>query len=467
MSGVSGHAFCVFGGIRLPSRLPPHDTCYSSGAIVIVKLSNTAVFGWGLGSLGLAVILNTLNVLLIAYLTLVVGLEPALAGSLVLIVKIYDVLTDLPMGWVTDRTRTRWGARRPWMLLAGIVTPVALIMLFRAPTGDPLLPVLLALLLYATGYTLFNVPYLSMPAELSPDTHLRTRMVAWRSLFIAGGTFFGVSFAPYLVGTLGGGAAAYASLGQIMAATVAVAFIGCVLMTGSPDKPGRTVTTPAFREQVRAIAGNRHFVTLLAIKVTHLLALAIGAGSLFFFFRFALARDLQTLGLYGAVTTLVWALTMPLWTRLARRRGKRFGYFVATAAYAMLTLTWLLAGQDESLSLLLLRGAMFGVISGGMLLMGNAMLQDVMDDDFRSSGQRKNGMFAGTYSLIEKLTSGIGAQILGIVLSTSGFDRNLPQQPDGAIAGIYVTVAVMPAILMLLSLLIIRRYRLDESRLTA
>ncbi|MEM8817869.1 MAG: MFS transporter, partial [Pseudomonadota bacterium] len=73
------------------------------------KLGAVVVFGWGLGSLGLAVIHNTLNVLLLPYLIVVVGLNPALAGSLVLATKVYDLATDLPMGWVTDRTRTPWG----------------------------------------------------------------------------------------------------------------------------------------------------------------------------------------------------------------------------------------------------------------------------------------------------------------------------------------------------------------------
>ena len=86
--------------------------------------------------MGLAVIHNTLNVLLIAYLTLVVGTEPALAGSLVLIAKLYDVVTDLPMGWLTDHTHTRWGARRPYLFVAGFVTPVAMVMLFSPPVGD-------------------------------------------------------------------------------------------------------------------------------------------------------------------------------------------------------------------------------------------------------------------------------------------------------------------------------------------
>ena len=427
--------------------------------------SGSVVFGWGLGSLGLAVIHNTLNVLLIAYLTLVVGIEPALAGSLVLIAKLYDVVTDLPMGWLTDRTHTRWGGRRPYLFVAGFVTPVALAMLFSPPVGDKLVFVSAALLLYATGYTLFNVPYLSMPAEMSPDTDLRTKMVAWRSLFIAAGTLFGISIAPYLVGTFGGGADAYRTLGWVMAAVVAAAFLACVFLTRTGAAATRAQQSLPLAEQFRTIAGNPHFRMLLMIKITHLLATAIGAGSLLFFFRFALGYDLQTLGVYGAVVTLVWAVSMPIWTRLARFRGKRYGYFVATLVNTVVTATWLFASANEPMPLLLARGAAFGIISGGLLLMGNAMLQDVMDEDFRRTGSRKNGMFAGSYSLVEKITSGIGAQVLGLVLSLTGFDRAAAVQSDSAIAGTYLVIGVIPAALMLVSLWFIHRYRLDEDQL--
>jgi len=423
------------------------------------------VFGWGLGSLGLSTILNTLNALLIAYLTLVVGLEPALAGSLILIAKVYDVVTDLPMGWLSDRTRSRWGARRPYLLAAGILTPLAIVMLFSEPAGGRVPYVLAALLLYATGYTLFNVPYLSMPAELTFSVHLRTRMVAFRSTFIAAGTFFGIAVAPFMVGALGGGEQAYSILGIVMAIVIAAAFIGCCFLTASamPVEPGRTFMP--VREQLAVIISNRHFVSLMMIKVTHLLAIAVNAGSLVFFFRFALEYDLRMLGIYGAVTTLVWALAMPLWAKLARVKGKRFGYFVATGAHVLLTLSWLAAGPQEPLVLLVLRAFGFGFISGGMLLMGNAMLQDVMDLDYRVTGERKNGMFAGMYSLIEKITSGVGAQILGLVLSFTGFDRLASIQAATAVAGTYITVAWIPAVLMLASLAFIFNYRLDEGEL--
>ena len=142
------------------------------------------------------------------------------------------------------------------------------------------------------------------------------------------------------------------------------------------------------------------------------------------------------------------------------------GYFVATLAYSIMTFSWWFAEANEPLFLLLGRGVLFGLIAGGMLLMGNAMLQDVMDEDYRRTGERKNGMFAGSYSLIEKVTSGIGAQVLGLVLSYTGFVRGAEVQSESAVGGIYVVTALIPGLLMLVSLAVIKTYRLDESRLT-
>ncbi|MEM7501713.1 MAG: MFS transporter [Pseudomonadota bacterium] len=428
------------------------------------QLPYRVVFGWGLGSLGLSTILNTLNVLLLAYLTVVVGIEPALAGALILVAKLFDVATDLPVGWASDRTQSRWGRRRPYLLVAALVTPLSMAMLFRPPLGDPVVYVLLAFGAYTTGYTLFNVPYLSMPAELSSNTHERTAMVAHRSAFIAAGTFFGVAAAPYIVGASGGGADGYRVLGSVIGGLVFIGFVGAFVLTSWQPQAKENVRVP-FVRQLRAVLSNPHFLALMFIKITHLLALAVGAGSLFFFFRYALGYDLKTLGLYGAVTTAAWAISMPWWTRIARTRGKRYGYFVATALYVLVALSWLTAEQGEALHYLIARGAVFGVVSGGMLLMGNAMLQDIMDHDMRSTGEAKNGVFAGTYSLLEKLASGVGAQILGLVLSLSGFNRAAPTQVQSAVDGVYLTASVIPAGLMLVSLYAIYRYRLDERRL--
>lgn len=428
--------------------------------------TRTHIWGWGLGSVGLATIHNTLNVLLMAYLITVVGFEPALAGTVVLLTKLYDVITDLPMGWLTDRTKGPMGRRRPYLLAAAAVTPAAMFLLFAAGEGGRV-QAIAGLLLYATGYTLFNVPYLSMPAEMSTQPAVRTNMVGVRSFAIALGTAFGVALAPYLIGTMGGTGDAYTTLGLVMAVIVFAAFLGCFIsLRGVPDHGQGQHHKPVLG-QLRAIIGGRAYRMLLAIKILHLLGLAVGAGSLFFFVRFALGYDAKTLGLYGLVTTLTWAVSMPFWTRLANTRGKRAGYFIATILYTVLTLGWWLAEPGEPMALIIVRGILFGFLSGGMLLMGNGMLQDVMHDDFRRSGEHRNGLIAASYSLTEKITSGVGAQILGFVLSASGFDRAAQTQSADAIGGIYITVALIPAFCMALSLIAIKAYDLSEESLAA
>lgn len=428
------------------------------------KTTRLHIWGWGLGSVGLATIHNTLNVLLVAYLTLVVGFEPATAGFIVLATKVFDVATDIPMGRISDNTKSKMGRRRPYLLAAAIVSPLAIYILFSAG-NDGATQAIVGMLLYATGYTLFNVPYLAMPAEMSDQPEVRTNMLGVRSFAIAAGTFFGIAVAPYLVGAMGGGALAYEQLSIVMAAIIFLAFWGCFMALKSAPDRGENLTSMPLAKQLLDVFSGHSFRMLMAIKILHLLGLAIGAGSLFFFFRYALGYNPQTLGLYGAATTAAWAISMPFWTRLANSKGKRFGYLVATAAYTLFTLTWLLADHMEPMPLVLARAVGFGFLSGGMLLMGNGMLQDIIHNDQIKSGELRAGLFAASYSLTEKITAGIGAQILGLILSFSGFDRTLATQSDEAVSGLFFAVGFVPALCMGLSLIAIARYSLSEETL--
>lgn len=428
-------------------------------------LGKKFVWGWGLGSVGLAVVHNTLNVLLMAYLIRVVGIEPALAGTIVLSTKLVDVLTDMPVGWLSDRTHTRMGRRRPYLLAAALITPLAAYGLFSAGPGGSSQAIASLLLLSAVGYTLFNVPYLSMPAEMTNSPDVRTHMVGVRSSAIALGTLFGISLAPIIVGQMGGGTEGYNMLALIMALAIFVAFFGS--FASLKDAPDHASSEPptALWHQLKSIVKGRSYQMLLMIKILHLLGLAVGAGSLLFFFTAALEYDATMLGLYGMVTTITWTLVMPFWTRLANSIGKRKGYMLATALYTVLTISWLLAEPQEPAAQLFGRAFLFGILSGGMLLMGNGMLQDIMDDDFRRHCERRNGVFAASYSLTEKITSGIAAQILGFILAYTGYQRGAETQSPEAISGLYFTVGFVPAVCMGLSLLFIYYYTLHEDDL--
>ena len=162
---------------------------------------------WGLGSLGTIAYLNVVTALVLVYLTTVMKIEPGVAGLLVFVARIFDAICDPLMGWLTDRTRTRWGRRRPYLLLGAVVCAVSLPLVYSQHlligTFDPALVALVALMLYSLGFTIFNVPYLTMPVEMTADRMQRLGIMGYRSVFMMIGSVIGSAIAPLIVEKLG------------------------------------------------------------------------------------------------------------------------------------------------------------------------------------------------------------------------------------------------------------------------
>lgn len=158
------------------------------------------MLSWGLGSLGVAILFNTQNVLLTRFMTDEMGIAAGTAGFLLLVTKLYDAITDPLMGFITDHTESRWGRRRPWIFIGGVGAACSFIYLFNAPTSiGPIIGIFIGLIAYSTFYTMFNVPYLSMPAEMSNIPSERTTLMSWRVRAIGLGQLIGSALAPVMV----------------------------------------------------------------------------------------------------------------------------------------------------------------------------------------------------------------------------------------------------------------------------
>ena len=436
------------------------------------SLPTSIRFGWGIGSLGMSLLFNATGLLLLRYLVDHVGIAAALAGFLIGGAKLYDAITDPLMGVISDRTSSTSGRRRPYLLVGSFLSGLSFVLLFGlAGFGGSeyiILFVALALLFNATGYTIFNVPYLAMPAEMTPDYHERTGLMSYRIAAVAVGQLAASFVGPLLLVAFGGGAPGHLAMAWILGPVIAASGVVCYWMTRNAPTHTQAQATTGLAHQFSTAMDNTPFLLLLGAKITQLLGLAIFIAVLPFLFTRVLTVSDTYLGFYFLAQASTMLLSQPAWVRVSRKLGKRDSYFVAVGLYCVVGLTWLLAGEGEPLAGIVARGLVAGVGAGGLLLVGQSMLPDTMEYDYQLSGARREGVLAGVYTTVEKISFALGPAIVGVLLGAAGYIRSAGaevEQPASVRTAIYFCVAVLPVIVTALGSLLLLRYDLTAERL--
>lgn len=427
---------------------------------------------WGLGTFATTTMLNGVSLVLLFYLVNFVKLEPVIAGGLLFGSKLVDALTDPPMGLLSDRTRSRWGRRRPYLLGASFFCGLAFAWLFNVPEAlggaGIYLYVGAGLVLYTLAYTAFQVPYMAMPAEMTDDYHERTQIMSYRVVFMTLGNMLGSAGCPFLVARLGGDRAAYGQMALIVGGVICAAMLATFLGTAQARQtPAGHVTTP-LRRHVGWILQNRPLLFLMASKVIVYAGVSAFTSVMLFFFSNVLKRGPEMLALYAAIFALTTICVTPLWTRLARGLEKKTGYLLSFAGYLVGIATWLSAGPSESLAWFAARAAFLGIFNAGLFLFGNSMLIDTFAYDHRISGLRREGFLSSAFSFVEKTALALGPLIIGALLSTMGFDKSLPpgaDQPPGAVDAMYLGFIWIPIAAQLGAIACLAGYRLDRRML--
>jgi GPH family glycoside/pentoside/hexuronide:cation symporter len=231
------------------------------------------------------------------------------------------------------------------------------------------------------------------------------------------------------------------------------------------------ITAPASPEgslaQIRMVLAHRPFVVYLVAKFLQLTAVASTSASLLYLARYVLGRDESFLVRFGLLQTVGTLVSLPLWTWLGRRYGKRNAYLGAGLCYALITLTWLTASRAEPSWVTDARLLMIGIGSTGLLVLGFSLLPDIMAHSTRTRGVALEGTMGALYSVVEKSTAAVGPLLGGLVLQASGFvsaaGKTLPPvQPPAAIAAIVALSAIVPALFNVAGALALLRFRLDE-----
>lgn len=429
--------------------------------------------GWGLGTLSVAIGLTAQNMLVLRFMTDFVGISAALAGFIIAVSKIYDAVTDPLMGIVSDHTPAKLGRRRPYLLVGGVLLAVAMLATFNVPSAlgpdGRAIYMALILVLFATAYTIFNVPYLAMPAEMTRTYDQRTDLISYRVYAVAVSSLLASFAGPLIISSFGGGEAGHRMMSYFLAPVILLAAIVCFRATRDAPFTTRPIGPGVgFIEQAKLASQNRPFFLLLAIKFCTLLNLGV-AAVIPFFFTYILQISYAFLGAYALAMQLSVMFSQPLWLWVSRRIGKRNTYMVALCVAMTVPLTWLLAEQGEPLILLFARAVVGGVSAGGVLLMGQALLPDTIEYDFLRTGLRREGIFAGLYTTVEKLASALGVAMIGAFLGAMGYVQSTGgvdvEQPESAIRAIYLCIALVPFTVEVICLALLTQYTLTKEKL--
>ena len=394
-------------------------------------------------------------VFLLKFSTDTMGIGPMAVGLIFGAGRFWDALSDPLAGWFSDRTRSRLGRRRPWMLFAAVPLGIGFVALWSAPVGlsTSLASLWLAgsVLLFYTALTSAKIPYLALGAELTANHHERTRLSAYRVAAEAVGIFLAIACLHVMEN-----AASTREMASIVAAAVSLVTIASVVFASLKLREPLADQAQAAEDPIQAIrdvARNPH-----AMRLTLGLLLAeIGLGALLVSVPFV--TELQGRPGTSAVSMLgfiiPFAVAVPIWVRFGRRYGKGRSFAVANGicAVAFVMIGLFAFGEYSIVGLIPL--LMVGMSQAAIRTFPDSIKADCIDWDESETGERKEGSYFAVWNLVDKLGGVVSVALVGYLIQ--GADG----QPDPL--GIKIAVSYIPAFFMTLAMVALWGYRLDES----
>jgi len=427
--------------------------------------------GYALGSIGTAAFGTVPGLLLLYYLTDVLGVAAGVAALVVFAPKAWDVVLNPWIGNRSDRTEGRWGPRRPWMLAGGLALPPLLVFGFAGPGTPPALAaawVAGAFLLAATAYGCFQVPYVAQPAEITDDPGERATLMSWRVAALALGILLAGAGAPAVVDAFGGGRGGYLAMAVFVALLLAGGMLGAVAGTRNAPTLTRVHSEGGLVAGLREAWRSRPFRVLLTGFVIQALGIGVMLAGVPYYSE-------QVLGDPEAGTLLFVALVapailvMPLWLRFGRRQGKRRGLLAASLLFAAAAGLLMVVQHGRTAAAIPLV-VVVGIGYAGMQMFPLAMLPDVIAADEAASGARRAGVFTGVWTAAETLGLAVGPGLLGGLLALAGYVSSTGDdvaQSGTAVMAVRIGFTVLPALLVLAAVPLFARYRLDPKETAA
>ena len=427
-------------------------------------LKRSTLFCYSLTEMPLMMSIFPALVFIPKFYTSEVGVPLALAANIILAVRIFDLVNDPLMGYVSDRTETRWGRRRPWLALAAPFMMLGVYNLFMPPQGAGALHMLAWMMVVSAGTTMILIPYYAWAAELSPDYNERSRITGARSMMGVAGNLL-AQLAPALALLLfgiGGSAVVLEVVGFTMLALMPV----CILLTVTqvPETRLRERSQIPVWQGLKLMFANGPFKRLVLSFMLGQAGLAIAAPLYLFFITFVLGAEEQAIFMLTFFYLANFA-AIPLWVRASARIGKHRAYVASFALIAAAHPFYMLLGAGDFWWMLPVTLATGFAAGGFSAMLPNSMKADVIDLDTLQSGENRAAQFFSVWSFTFKFAAAFGAWLALACLALVGFDA-APNAVNGEapLLGLRLLFAVLPSAFFLLAGAMVWNYPITEAR---
>jgi sugar (glycoside-pentoside-hexuronide) transporter len=458
------------------------EVCRGGDSVGFVKLRVTEKIGYGLGDCAANFVFQTQLMFLMSFYTDVFGLAAAAVGTMFLFSRLFDAINDPLMGALADRTQTRWGKYRPWVLATAVPFAVCFVLAYTTPNLSPTGKLIWAFATYnllMIMYTANNIPYAALTGVLTGDPVERTSLVSWRFLLAMTAAFLVQTFTPDLVEWFGSRAGeaqietarGYQLTMAMWASLAVVFFVITFLTTRERVQPDPTVKT-SLRQDLADLLQNPTWISLGVATVLVFVYLSLRGSVTPYYFQYVVAERepigwgalrLLPMGWFNGLGLLASMVGILLAKPLSERWGKCKTFGAAILVTGLLTALFYVVPGNALRMIIGLQIALQFIYGVSIPLLW-AMMADVADFNEWKTGRRATAMtFAATVFAL-KLGLSLGGAIAGWLLDYVGYVPNAPIQSSEAVDGIRLMMSLLPALSFALAATVLVFYGIGRTQ---
>ncbi len=415
------------------------------------KLSRRTRWIYGSGDIGFSLTHTIIAAYFAIFLTDVVGIQAGVAAAAIFIGKTWDYINDPLVGYLSDRTRTRWGRRRPYLLFGAIPFGIIFAVMWWIPPIETQIGLALYYgILYAvydTAVTFVTMPYFALTPELTSDYDERTDLTTTRMFFsILGGL---IAFtAPLMIveSFRPENAERVLTMGIIFAVVSTLPLFGVFLGTREREE-FMEIKQPGIWTSIKAAWKNRPFVFGLGIFLFTWVSISIVETILLFYIKYVVQRESQS-DIIMASIFVVAMITLPIWQWASRRYNKRLAYIFGIAFLAVVLLIMASLNPSVPMSVLLTLSALAGIGVAAAHVLPWSILPDAIEFGEWQTGERHEGMFYSLVTLAQKIAVSVAVPGALLIMDATGYVANSEALNETAINGIRIVAGPIPAALI-------------------